>query len=399
MLETAIAPAPTTPAPTPAPPPPVRPPAPPPSPTPPAPSETDSGGEDPFAAMDKRILSRRESAKQKEAEKTEEPKQDKPATDAAPAPDKKPALESAPAALRKALEKANAELKGLTDEKTSLMAKIEAAEAKGKDVTVLSEKLAKLEKDLEESRAEARQLKGEQSPEFKERYEKPFNQAADYAKNIVERMAVYDENGQPVGKASWDQHFIPLYHLHRDDPTAAIEKAETLFGKGAQIVLNHIQELDRRHRERDMAAVQEKEQYAERQKTMEAENVKRREGFKLAQEQAEKALSEKYPEWYSPTPDDKEGQELIAEGRKLVEMKPKTFNEAVTLTARNRLNLIAFPWLADRYEKAKAELAALKEENAKLRGSGPGPSPKQGTSDASTPKTWKDELRETMAGT
>ncbi len=368
---------------------------------PPAPSPASApSGNDPFAAMDARILSRRESGKKKEPEK----KDDAPPVDpnaktdaAAPTPEKKAALETAPASLRKALEKANAELKTFTDEKTALLMKIEAAEAKGKDVTVLSEKLATLEKELEESRAEARQLKGEQSPEFKEKYEKPFNQAAGYARSVIERMSIFDENGQPVSKADWDKHFIPLYHLHRDDPTAAIDRAEALFGKGSQIVLNHIQELDRRSRERDAAATQERESFAERQKGEQAENIKRREGFKLAQDKAEQSLTEKYPEYYAPGPEDKEGQELITEGRKLIEMRPKTFQEAVTLSARNRMNLIAFPWLADRYEKLKVEHAELKAENEKLRKSGPGPQ-KPGTGDADKPKSWKDELRDTMAG-
>src|SRR5882724_5262024 len=107
-----------------------------------------------------------------------------------------------------------------------LQAKIADAEARGKDVTVLTERLANLEKERDGLRGELRAAKQEVSDDFKEKWDKPFNQGAAYAKSVVEQMAITAEDGTQRA-ATWND-FIALYHMPLNK---AAQSARQMFGE------------------------------------------------------------------------------------------------------------------------------------------------------------------------
>lgn len=392
MPEIATPPAPSSPKPAPQPSPaPPKPPAP-----APQPSAEES---DPFQNLDSRIGKRPEPKPEPKAEpKAEAEKAVAPPEK--PAPSKEDRTIQAPKALREQLEKTTSELKSRTEAISSLEAKIADYERKGKSTTALVERLAAVEKERDEARAEIRAFKQTASPEFKTKYEEPLNDAFAYAQEIVGRMhvgrIVETEDGskqwQPTGKADFDRDFVKLYHLHADDPSAAIEQAESVFGKGARVVLDHITELSRLNRAYKSAELKEKAQWKEKTSAEEAERARQFEAWNAGIAKMEEVLRQKRPEWYDEDPEDKEGNELLQEGRKLVNYQPKTFQEQVSTYVRNKMNAEAFPRMAHRYALLKEENAELKAKLQEYESNGPGKG-KRPAEEGEPEEDWRTEMR------
>jgi len=139
----------------------------------------------------------------------------------------------APKELRERYKATKAERDALTKAKTDLEAKIKQFESQGKDTTALTGRLAALEKERDAAYAELRAAKQEASPEFKEKYDKPFNTAAERARKQVLELQVANAEDGTNRPATWED-FSALYSL----PVGkAIEQANTLFGTSAQFVL------------------------------------------------------------------------------------------------------------------------------------------------------------------
>src|SRR5436853_5078743 len=295
LLDPAAAPAagaPPVPAPAPAPAP--KPAAAPPAPTKPASTPVPDDGPDPFADMDKRIADIRESKKAirepKPPEPKPEPKPGEPAADPK-AGQQPPQPDPAPKQLRQQYEKTAAELKQKSEAMTALEKRIAEAEAKGKDATSLAERLAARDKEYEALQVELRGLKAEMSPEFVEKYEKPFNRAAEHAKKVFSKLRVGglvedEQTGATVWKperqADWEKDFGKLYYLHRDDPAPANEEVEKMFGKSASIVLNQIGQLEQLDTQMADAKAEERSSWKERQTKAEAERAQQKEAYESA---------------------------------------------------------------------------------------------------------------------
>src|SRR5207253_11258826 len=96
----------------------------------------------------------------------------------------------APAELRTELERVKGELKPKTESLSSLESKIADYEKRGKDTEALVKRHADLERSIANKDAEIRALKHEASPEFKQKYDLPYNQRAEDAKQEIETLQV-----------------------------------------------------------------------------------------------------------------------------------------------------------------------------------------------------------------
>lgn len=346
------------------------------------------GDSDPFASLDARIGKRPDKAP---GDKTKQP-------------DKEPASKddrtvTAPKALREQLEKTNGELKTYKERVASYEAKIAEFESKGKDTTALSERLAAIEKERDDARAEARALKQEASPEFKDKWEKPFNQAADYAKSLVEQLQVgefvqNEETGtrewKPSRAATWED-FGQLYSM----PAAkAAQTARQMFGDDAPLVIGQLNDLHRLDYQRGKALEEERTNWKANESKQQADQVRQREAWTAAAAKAEQQLKEKFADRYVASPEDTEAAEFLAEGERLLNQKPKTMQEAAQIHARNKLNAISAHLAFHRVAVQKAEIEELKAEIEELRGGKPGKT--RSTTDApagGSEKHWSEELR------
>lgn len=294
-----------------------------------------------------------------------------------------------PKGFREELTRVKGELQKREEAIASLESRIAEAEARGKDTTALTERLAEREKELENVRADLRAAKSEVSDEFKAKWEKPFSVAADYAKRIVEGMVVNGvENAdgtttQPRA-ATWND-FVSLYKL----PLAqASKQARTMFGEDGQLIIGQVLKLQDLEHQRVTALEEEKASWKQRETEAHAEQVKQREAFTSARETVRKALTEKYPDLYAEDPNDPEGNAILLKTRELINKKPATFQESVNLYVRNQLNAEAAPRLAYRLSKVRAELEAAKSTIEEMKKSRPGPGSR---STASAPPTAEPE--------
>jgi hypothetical protein len=195
----------------------------------------------------------------------EPPKKAAPA--AAPKPGEKPAAATtaplddidklAPKELRERVKALKLESQTATTAKSALEKKIAEYEAAGKDTTALTGRLTAVEKERDAALAELRAAKQEASPEFKEKFEKPFSTAAERARKQITELSVTNPDDGTTRAATW-QDFAAIYQL----PVGkAIEQANALFGTTANYVLQLREKLLDLDTARAAALEEEKAQF------------------------------------------------------------------------------------------------------------------------------------------
>lgn len=357
---------------------------------------------DAFSAMEARWDQRNppkpeEKPPEKPVEKPAEKATETPTEPAPETPTDKPRADktiSQPKALRQQIDSLTGELKAKTTALADLEARYRALEPKGKETTALAERLAATEKQLEETRASLRAAKQELSPEFKEKYDKPFDEAAATARTEFEALAVLDNDGQPARQASWEKDFANLYNLPYIE---AKTRSKQMFGDDAGLVMEHYLRLHRMANDRNKALEAEKAQWSERTKADEARRVQQREAFEQASAKVQEALIAKHPDLYGEDPKDPDGNQLLKEGLALVDSTPKTLQDAAVLKANIRLRAAASFRLAAQNKRLTQEVADLKKTIEELRSSGPGPTKRPSGAEPKPEKDWRTALHEEMA--
>lgn len=231
--------------------------------TPAAPPQAELVDDDPF------------SAPKQFADSSAPKKPDEAKPDAAPAPAAEPDFDKlAPKELRERVKQLNTEKKTLGEQIKGFEEKIKQLDSRGADTSALTARLTALEKERDGYQAELRAAKQEASPEFKEKYEKPFNSAADQVQKDILDLTVVGEDGNPR-PAVWSD-FTDIYSSSVGN---AIKKANALFGDAAHFVLQQREKLIDLQRTRDAALAEEKTKYKERSAQEVAEQARRRENF------------------------------------------------------------------------------------------------------------------------
>lgn len=388
----ALAPAatpPPTPSPAPAPAPAAAPPPPAPGPGAAPAAEPDVN---PFAELDAKFAAADKPAqvttgKPKPADKAPGDTTATPAA-AKPAP-AKPA--GAAPELRNELKRLQTELETRNKSYADLEAKIKDFEARGKDTQVLTERLSEMEKTIAEKDARIRALNKEEDPEFKKQYDAPFNDAAEDAREFVERLQV-DDGESGTRAANWDD-FVKIWQTNKSSPQGAIAMAKELFGDASPMVIDHLMQLNRLDRARTKALQSERANAAERSKEEAAKAIQGREQINKTFQMVSKDL-ETNIEDYHDSPEDTEAIEARKQALAIYDAKPASLRERIVKDAHIRQRAAAFGPMKLKIIRLQAEIEALKakvEEDAvpgkTQRPSGGTPAPE---------KTWEQEARETM---
>ena len=352
--------------------------APPPKPSPAAAAKPDPMDDNPFAAADAKARAKRE------AQAIDKP----PGASEKPGDAGTPPGDTAPPGsrnvenikmIRTAYEKSKAELTGANQKIAAMEKRIAEAEEQGKSIKALNDRLATLQKERDEMEGSIRSLKQEASPEFKAKYEQPFNDAAEFAKTNIEALEIItdrgdDANGIPATTraAKWED-FAALYNLPLNKAIAA---AKQQFGDGAQTVINHLTELQRLGFQRDRALREEKAKFKENQDKEIANRSQEQERIANLWREYNRQIADREPTYFAPDPNDKEASDILAEGFKVVDSVHNktalTVQQRVRLDAEIRNRAAAHPLMVYRLQQAQAKIADLESRLTEMKGSEPG---------------------------
>jgi hypothetical protein len=276
-----------------------------------------------------------------------------------------------------------------------LEAKIRDYEAKGKDTTALVEQMKARDEAIEKLQGELRAVKHESAPEFKAKFDKPFNDAAALAEQDVKSMQVLNSEGVVV-RAGTFEDLNRLWLTYKESPAKGIAEARALFGDDAQIVTDHLKELRRLDYVRNNALAEEREQWKQKDEAERAQAATNRENISRMQKQVEKELAESVPEYHDP-PEDKEASKLRSVAYQIFDTKPQTFQQHVIKQAHIRHAFAALGPTKLKLLRAEAERDTLKAKVEELEGKTPGGG-KRGGGEKAPPanESWEDEARRSL---
>lgn len=395
---------------------PVNPPAPaapaaPPTPTPapapaapspfPAPAAPADNGPDPFLESDKPFLdaiAKVDGTPAAPAPEKPAPGAPKPAA-AAPKPADKPKPDdkTTPGArgqapeLRKQYETLKAEHEAVKTKIPELEAKIADWERKGKDTEALQGRLQAMEKEKADLRAQLFVYNQTQDPAFIERYQKPFNEAADMARDEISTLE-FKVDDETTRQATWDD-FAKIYRTM--SPSQAVTELRERFGPAADIAIGHYRELTRLARIKDRAAEDLRQNTEARMKEFEQRQAAEREQRTGLLGRVTKELQERVPE-YHDDPADKEATAARNKGYEMFDSEPKTPREAILKDAHVRHRFAAYTPLRLKVARLEAELAKLKGSSNTNPDADPGGDVRRGSSgESGAPdnRTWEEQAK------
>lgn len=361
----------------------------------PAPAPSLDVKSNPFSALDAKaraLPAKVEPAKEPPKEgATDQPAKPDPAK---PTPSKEDRTAKDPKWFREQHEKSQNELKASADRIRSMEARIADFEARGKDVTVLTERLAKLEQERDGLRGELRASKQEPSEEFQKQFVKPFNNAAAYASSMITQLSIATEDGG-ARSATWND-FTALFSMPINKAAAA---ARQQFGDDAPLVIGQLTELHRLDHLRNAALEEEKANWKVNSEKEHAQRVQSEQGYKAMVSELDKHFAENNPDFKdAPGDEGKEGRELRQGGYELFDQKPKTIQEAATRSAYVRHIVGAhYPLIRER-DGLRGKVKELESTIAELRKNKPGPSERitKEAGGAEPGDSWADDLRKNV---
>lgn len=352
----------------------------------PPPSVTDS----PFASLDAKLkLPEPAPPVAKPGSKPGAP-EPKPGAAAAPSPAPRPE----PKELRAELERTKSVLQ---TKEAELQRLIKEHEAKGKDTSALTDRLQRLEQELNETRGELRRVRFEASDEYRKNYETPFNDAAENARRVLGQINVYDDAGTALRKLNWEADFGRLYRQYESDPAGVIEQAEQMFGKAGQVVLHHIQQLHELQSKASAALDRERAQHQQREKEELAQEATRRETVEKAWKTLGAELAEAVED-YHDDPTDKELVDSRNEGLAIFDAKVRTPQEQMIKNAHIRQRAAAFGPMKLKILRLEKQVADLNKELEGYRPKPPGDKLRRpgGQADTPAPEDWEAGLRKAV---
>ena len=312
-------------------------------------------GEDEFLAEARKIGGEPDAAPKPDVTPTPQP-------GVKPKPDATLNWKSAPEKFRVGYEKVQADLTAAQSELTSLRSKVAESGAKAPETAALVQERATLQKTIEDLRAEVRAYKQEAAPEFKAKYDEPFNRLAERAKTVVEKMTLTNDAGE-TSPASW-QNFQQLYHTDEANAEAA---AVQLFGEhGAKTAMRYYYDLHRLDESRATALNEERSHWQEKQKAEQAQEAARREETQNLLTRISAEIAESVPEYHND-PTDKDLTAARTKGLQLFDAEPKTIQQSLMRAAHIRQIVGSFFAQKFAMNRLTQELATVKAENEKLR--------------------------------
>jgi hypothetical protein len=305
-------------------------------------------------------------------------------------PDATPAAPAAPAAqepknikeLRDWGKRYESENKTLKTQLADLETRRTEWEAKGRDTEKLSQRITELESHIADRDKRIYALNVSESPDFKEKFVKPFDDNVRYAAEIVAGLEVPTATDPDTGevtavrKADFNNDFVPIYQMASKNLTEARKMAKATFGEDAQTVLNHVQELQRLDRARNVKLKELQDSAKDEQAKEHAHQQQEKDFIAKAWRDYNADIAEKNPEYFQPDPKDKERAEIWNKAIGLVDSRHN--NKALTLPqqilADAQIRHRAAGYAVVRYDltKARERIAELEGEIAQYKNGGPG---------------------------
>lgn len=279
----------------------------------------------------------------------------------------------------------------LVDQYKSRVAELEKAVADAKttglaetEKKTLTERLTQAETRLKEYEEELRYTNYQKHPEFKEKYQQPYEDAWKKWMGELGELMVPTADGAERPLAPQD-----LLELVNMPLQKAREQANQVFGDFADDVMSARKEIRSLFDAQNKALEEARKAGAER-------DQKRTEGLKAQQEAIRKQAvdlwnqvneevvkNEQYGHYFRPVEGDAEGNERLKKGFELADkafsvnsfdprLTPEQRAEIVKLHAAVRNRCASFGRLTYQNQKLQGELKALKEELAKFKGAQPG---------------------------
>ena len=280
--------------------------------------------------------------------------------------------------LREELAKHKARAEALEAEIT----KFKTTKTEDPEKKALSEKLTKAEQRAKEIEDELRFANYERSPEFKEKYAKPYETAWVEAMSDLEETVVPNQDGS-LRKATKDD-LMKIINLPIQQ---AGELAEQLFGKAERTMMDHRSSILKTWKAQQNAIVEGRKMAEQREKELTEQHTKQQSELRKLQSELR---STKEPDFLKRHPElavtmdakgepvDKEFAELLQRDRSVTD---NLFNEESKLAPEKKLELHAemrnraahFGAVLKLARKAVTELAELKQKLAEYEKSEPVP--------------------------
>lgn len=291
----------------------------------------------------------------------------KPSADATAEPKEFDPERAVPKELREHAKRLKSENQTLAEKAKQLEAKIKEVENRGGDSTALTSRLNQIEKERDSALADLRAARQEASPEFKEKFDKPFNQAAEAARQEIGELTITNAEDGTTRQATWAD-FSALYSL----PVGKfIEQANALFGPAAQFVIQKREQLQSLDRARRAALEEEKSQFKQRDERDRAESVRNREKDTAYLSEQQKRLSETVED-YKVDPTDSESLSAQKYALEAFDKSPENKEKGLLKFAHIRARVAAFAVNKVKLSRANAKIAELESQVADLKGSAPG---------------------------
>ena len=239
----------------------------------------------------------------------------------------------------------------------------------GGDVSALTSTIEQQNHQIQKLQNELGSRDYTKHPDYQSKYEKPFYDAAENARNIIESLVVTDTEGNERA-AQWQSDFATLYSLPR---AAARKLAKQQFGDDSSSVMQQYDELHRLDSTRAKALSDWSKNATEREKSERASQLANRHKVSQAFELVTKKLEESDP-MFAIKPDNVEENELLKKSTGIVNeaffnRDSKTLPELVVLDAAVRRRAISEPILRHRLSAALSELDDLRAKIAGRNGS------------------------------
>jgi len=263
-----------------------------------------------------------------------------------------------------------------------------------------TEKIGALEKQLSEVSDKLHFKAYEESPEFQQKYEAPFQQAWASGLQIAKQLTVMGEDG--AERLATDEDFATV--MTQPNWAKANSLAKDIFGDNANLVMAQRLEIQKAYNAK-LAALQDhrgkvseltKKEQEEADKSKQAQEQQRIQATVMFNKFNADAVA-KHPEWFAPAEGDEEGNKLLQDGFDFVDL---TFSKAdrpdmktaVLRHSQVRNQAAAFDRLTHRLALKDGEIAKLQEEIKELRSSGPPPGQERGVGSTPGEVSAMDEL-------
>jgi chromosome segregation ATPase len=249
----------------------------------------------------------------------------------------------------------------------------------------LATKLADMEKRMAEKESEIQFMNYERSGEYKEKYEKPYQDAINSAYEDISQLTITeDDRTQPADdegkyptkdRPAKSSDFDQIYQLPLG---AAAKLAAKKFGpESAAIVMDHWREVRNLAKSAVGALNSWKETSTKREEEQKTQSIQTRERVAGLWTQVNADIKEKNKDLFNERPDDNEWNEELGKGTKMADAyfsdrSQQPVEQRVIFDAHVRNRIAAFPAQVSENRRIKAQLEQANKDLAALRGSAPG---------------------------